>query len=91
MSMTSKMISVSIPEEMLPEIDNAAHKEHRSRSELIREALRRYLSPESGRMIPLGDAEPDEVAAIKRGRAAFKRGEFMRLEDLQHELGLPTR
>ena len=91
MTMTSKMISVSIPEEMLPEIDDAARKEHRSRSELIREALRRYLSPESGRMIPMDDAQPDEAAAIKRGREEFKRGEFVRLEDLQHELGLPTR
>jgi len=48
--MSSKMISVSIPEEMLPEIDNAARKEHRSRSELIREALRRYLSADRSRM-----------------------------------------
>lgn len=89
--MSSKMISVSIPEEMLPEIDTAARKEHRSRSELIREALRRYLSSESGRMIPVDDAQPDEAAAVERGRQEIKRGEFVRLEDLQHELGLPTR
>jgi metal-responsive CopG/Arc/MetJ family transcriptional regulator len=89
--MPRKMISVSIPEEMLPEIDNAARREHRSRSELIREALHRYLSSERGRMIALDNAEPDEVEAIERGRAQFARGEFVRLEDLQHELGLPTR
>ena len=91
MSMTSKMISVSLPEEMLPEIDETARKEHRSRSELIREALRRYLSGGHGRMIPVDDAQHDEAEAIRRGRAQFKRGEFIRLEDLQHELGLPTR
>ena len=89
--MSSKMISVSIPHEMLPEIDDAARRECRSRSGLIREALRRYLSTGHGRMIALDNAAPDEVEAIKRGRAQFERGEFVRLEDLQHELGLPTR
>ena len=89
--MPSKMISVSIPEEMLPEIDDAARRERRNRSELIREALRRYLSSSRGRMIALANAEPDEVEAVKRGRAQFERGEFVRLEDLQHDLGLPTR
>ena len=87
--MTAKLISVSLPEEMLPEIDSAARREHRSRSELIREALRRYL--EGGRMIPVGDIRPDEASAVARGRQEFKRGDFVRLEDLQRELGLPTR
>jgi metal-responsive CopG/Arc/MetJ family transcriptional regulator len=88
--MSSKMISVSIPEEMLPEIDNAARKEHRSRSELIREALRRYLSADRSRMLPIDDAQRDEIEAIERGRTDFARGEFIRLEDLQRELGLST-
>ena len=88
--MSSKMISVSIPEEILPEIDEAARHEHRSRSGLVREALRRYLSQRRGRLIPFDDAQPDEVEAIKRGREEFARGEFVRLDDLQHELRLPT-
>ena len=87
--MSSRMISVSIPEEMLPEIDDAARRERRSRSEVIREALRRYLS--SGRMIALDDARPDEAEAVARGRTEFERGDFIRLEDLQRDLGLPTR
>lgn len=87
--MSSKMISVSIPEEMLPQLDKAARQERRSRSELIREALRRYLS--SGRVIALEVATQDEAEAIARGRAQFERGDFVRLEDLQRELGLPTR
>jgi Arc/MetJ-type ribon-helix-helix transcriptional regulator len=89
--MPNKMISVSIPEEMLPEIDDAARRERRNRSELIREALRRYLSSSRERMIALANAEPDEVEAVKRGRTQFERGEFVRLEDLQRDLGLPTR
>ena len=40
--MTTKVM-LSIPEEFLAEVDELAQKEHRSRSELIREALRLYL------------------------------------------------
>lgn len=89
--MTAKMISVSLPEDMLPEIDRMARKEHRSRSELIREALRRYLSDPESRMVPVDEIKADEADAIARGRQDFKRGEFICLDDLQHELGLPTR
>lgn len=89
--MSSKMISLSVPETMLPAIDAAARREHRTRSELIREALRAYLARDRGRKIKLDDAQPDEVEAIRRGRVEFERGEFVRLEDLQRELGLPTR
>lgn len=87
--MTTKMISVSLPEEMLLELDEAARREQCSRAELIREALRRYLADD--RLVPLGDAKSDEIKAIVRGRRQFEQGEFIRLEDLQNELGLPTR
>ena len=36
-------VLVSIPQEFLDDIDRVAAEEHRSRSELIREALRGYL------------------------------------------------
>jgi len=36
-------ILVSLPEKFLEEVDSVAAAEHRSRSELIREALRAYL------------------------------------------------
>lgn len=36
-------ILVSIPQDFLTEIDHIASEEHRTRSELIREALRSYL------------------------------------------------
>lgn len=88
MNMASKMISVSVPEDMLPEIDSAARREHRSRSELIREAVRRYLTGDPGRILPVDEAQPEEIEAIGRGRAEFSRGEFIRLDDLQRELGI---
>ena len=41
--MTSKVM-VSFPDEFLSEIDRIAGEEHRSRSELLREAVRLYMS-----------------------------------------------
>jgi metal-responsive CopG/Arc/MetJ family transcriptional regulator len=90
MNMANKIISISIPEEMLPVIDSAARKEYRSRSELIREVLRRYLSGNRGGVIPVDDAQADEIEAIRAGRQELARGEFVRLEDLQHDSGLTT-
>lgn len=40
--MTSKIL-VSLPQEFLEDVDRVAAEEHRSRSELVREALRAYL------------------------------------------------
>ena len=40
--MTSKVM-VSFPDEFLAEVDRVAQEEHRSRSELVREALRQYI------------------------------------------------
>jgi metal-responsive CopG/Arc/MetJ family transcriptional regulator len=36
--------SISLPPEMAEELEEIRKKEHRTRSELIREALRRYIS-----------------------------------------------
>ena len=35
---------ISMPDDMLKKLDEAARKEHRSRSELLREAARRHLT-----------------------------------------------
>lgn len=89
--MANRTVSVTIPGDLLPELDETARRQGRSRSSLVREALQVYLCAGRGRTIPLDDAQPDEVDAIKRGRKEFARGEFIRLADLQHELGLPTK
>ncbi len=36
-------VMITIPDEFLAEIDSAATAQHRSRSELFREAMRQYL------------------------------------------------
>ncbi len=50
--MTTKIL-VSLPQEFLDEVDHLAAEEHRSRSELIREALRAYLEARQVRKLQL--------------------------------------
>lgn len=38
-----KKVLIAIPPAMLEQIDYIAHEEHRTRSDLMREALRRYI------------------------------------------------
>ena len=44
-------ILVSLPEKFLEDVDRVAAEEHRSRSELIREALRAYLETRKNRKV----------------------------------------
>jgi hypothetical protein len=38
--------------------------------------------------VPIEDALQEEIEAMRRAEEEFERGECVRLEDLQHELGL---
>lgn len=44
--MRSKIVTLSVPEAFLREVDAAAARERRARSELFREAVRQYLARE---------------------------------------------
>jgi hypothetical protein len=43
------------------------------------------------RKIPVEDALPDEIEAIEEGQAQIARGEYVLLDDSNHETGHPTR
>lgn len=62
---------------MAQQVERAMKAEHRTRSELVREALRVYLS---ARMVPLETPTAAEVRAYRRGMAAYKRGDYVTLE-----------
>ena len=79
-------VSISLPEELLEKADAAGKLEHRTRSELMREALRYYLRLTS---LPLEDPTSDERAAIAAGRAEHARGDVLTHEELTHALGSP--
>lgn len=44
MARTSKIITISLPPEVADEIDRVASDENRTRSELVREAFREYVT-----------------------------------------------
>ena len=48
---TSKLVSLSLPPKLLEEADRFAQKETRSRSELFREAIRRYIKHQSHKTV----------------------------------------
>jgi len=80
-------LSISLPSEMVTLVDRAARVEHRTRSELVREALRAYL----GRKIPVVEASKEERAAINRGRREIERGQYVTLEQILHGMDRPAR
>jgi hypothetical protein len=78
---------------MADELDRVRRKEHRTRSELVREALRRYMREAElrvfrDRIARLPEQAPtlEEAAAIRQGNREFGEGKFTMLNDL-HDLG----
>lgn len=53
MTIKAAKVLISLPERFLEEIDRMAEQEQRSRSELIREALRRYINQNLTRLEPV--------------------------------------
>ncbi|MGB8583374.1 MAG: ribbon-helix-helix domain-containing protein [Candidatus Sulfotelmatobacter sp.] len=74
----STTFSVSLPPAMAKEIEQAMKSEHRTRSELVREALRVYLS---ARLIPAELPTQAEARAYRRGMAAYRRGDSITLQE----------
>ena len=49
--MATKVINISLPEELLKQIDEAAAKENRGRSEFLRESARKQISDQRWRAL----------------------------------------
>ena len=79
----ARRVTVSLPAELIEAADRAGARERRSRSDVVREALRWYLRVQE---LPWEDATPEEIEAIEEGRAQIARGEFVTHEDIKHEL-----
>ncbi|MFC1541765.1 CopG family ribbon-helix-helix protein [Candidatus Latescibacterota bacterium] len=62
---TSKLITISIPPELLKKAEKLARKENRSRSEFFRETVRQYLAKEQLR-------ELNSYARSVAGKAGIK-------------------
>jgi len=85
--MTTKIL-VSLPQEFLDVVDHLAAEEHRSRSELIREALRAYLETRQVRKLQLRRVA-EQSALYGDFAAEFKAWEIASDEALENfEKGL---
>jgi predicted transcriptional regulator len=80
-------MNISLPPAMAKQMEKVQKKEHRTRSELLREAWRHYFESR----YPEYKATKAEMAAIRRGRAEIERGDFVTLEGLDHELAPANR
>ncbi len=80
---TRQTFTVSLPPEMARQVERLRKLEHRTRSELVREALRTYFA----RQLPVVEASRTERRTLARGRAEFARGEFRSLNQVLYALG----
>jgi len=83
-------LSISLPAAMVEEVERTRQVEHRTRSELVREALRTYFATSR---LPEEEPTPEEIRALRRGRAAVARGDFVALDELRarYQLDSPRR
>jgi len=72
----STTFTISLPPAMAKQVEQVRKAEHRTRSELVREALRVYLS---GQLIPTEKPTGAEARAFRRGMVAYKRGDYVSL------------
>jgi metal-responsive CopG/Arc/MetJ family transcriptional regulator len=78
-------VMVSFPEEFLAEVDRISKAEHRSRSELLREAMRLYIEVRRGQRRPGDDprvqsavAAQDALARVAPGAGEDSTGDVRR-------------
>jgi metal-responsive CopG/Arc/MetJ family transcriptional regulator len=85
--MTTKVM-VSFPDEFLAEVDRVAKEEHRSRSELLREAMRLYIQVRRRGWRPGDDPRVQAAVALQDelAQAAPGSGEDS-VEDLRYWRG----
>jgi CopG family transcriptional regulator/antitoxin EndoAI len=68
---TTETMTVSLPPALARQIEEVQKIESRTRSELVREALRVYVETR----YPAVQPTKAELLALRRGRAAFQRGD----------------
>ncbi len=80
-------MTVSLPQALVRRFEEVRKVESRTRSELVREALRAYFE----NRYPILSPTKAELAALRRGRVAFRRGNSLSLKKFLHGLESPTR
>ena len=71
-------LTISLPPAMVAEVEKVRRAEHRTRSELIREALRAYFDGRYPSAVPMAS----ERASLRKGRAEIRRGDYVTYDQL---------
>jgi mRNA-degrading endonuclease RelE of RelBE toxin-antitoxin system/predicted transcriptional regulator len=79
---TTETMTVSLPPALVRQFEEVRKRESRTRSELVREALRVYFESR----YPAVEATNDERLVLRRGRAALRNGDAVSLKDFLHGL-----
>ena len=77
---TRQTFTISLPPAMAQQVKEAMLAENRTRSELVREALRTYIAIQQ---FPEETPTPAELRAVRRGRAAYERGDYVTLDEFR--------
>jgi metal-responsive CopG/Arc/MetJ family transcriptional regulator len=85
-----RTITTSLTADEVAQLDRVRERQDLSRAEAVRAAIRWYVGV-IGSLPPAEEPTEDEIEALRAGEAEFARGETRRLEDVQNELGLPTK
>ena len=84
---TTQTMTVSLPPPMVRQFEAVRKAESRTRSELVREALRAYFESRYPSVPPTRA----EMAALRRGRAALRKGDAVSLDQFLHDMESPAR
>jgi CopG family transcriptional regulator/antitoxin EndoAI len=80
---TSEVISITLPPKLLREAERLARKEGRTRSELFREALRRYLAEQSLRELQRYGAQQAKKLGVESDEDVLRLIQEYRQEQRQ--------
>jgi len=85
--MASRHYTIDLPPSVGRRVAHAARKQNRKPSEVAAEAIVWYFS---ARAIPTEAATSAELRAIQRGEVAFRKGDYVTLDDYFRSVSLGT-
>ena len=85
MARTTETLTISLPPAFRRQLEQVRKEEHRTCSELVREALRAYFASRA----PVIEPTTAELAAIRRGREDIAAGDYVTLDELHESLAAP--
>src|ERR1700688_2969072 len=79
--MSRRQYTIELPAAVGRRVDRASKREKRNPSDVAVEALRLYFA------LPTEAATVGELRAIRRGEAAYRRGDYITLDDYFRSVG----